>query len=65
MFSERNQEITNIRVQPNSIIVEIDYVGRLSIDLPNGPKAGEKVELSGVSEFKFLDGRIITIIDRS
>ncbi|MEE4210626.1 MAG: nuclear transport factor 2 family protein [Parvularcula sp.] len=65
MFSERNQEITKIRVQYNSIVFEIAYVGKLSIDLPNGPRAGEKVELSGVSEFKFLDGKIIAIIDRS
>lgn len=65
MFSERNQEITKIRVQSDSITAEIAYVGKLSIDLPNGPKAGENIELTGMSEFKFHDGKIIAIIDRS
>lgn len=65
LFRERNQSIREIRVQSNAIVIEVAYAGTLSIDLPNGPKAGEKVKFLGTSEFEFHDERIISIIDRS
>lgn len=65
LFSARNQVIREIRVQSNVIIIEVAYAATLLIDLPNGPKAGEKVEFLATSEFEFRDGRIISVIDRS
>ena len=65
MFSQRNQTLKAVSAQHATLVAEIDYVGTVSKDLPNGLKAGEKIELSGVSEFTFLDGKIASIVDRS
>ena len=65
MFSQRNQTLKAVSAQHATLVAEIDYVGTVSKDLPNGLQAGEKIELSGVSEFTFLDGKIASIVDRS
>ncbi|TDL74154.1 nuclear transport factor 2 family protein [Palleronia sediminis] len=65
MFSQRNQTVKAVSAQHAALVAEIDYVGTVSKDLPNGLKAGEKIEISGISEFTFLDGKIASIVDRS
>lgn len=65
MFSQRNQTVKAVSAQHATLVAVIDYVGTVSKDLPNGLKAGEEIELSGVSEFTFLDGKIASIVDRS
>lgn len=65
MFSQRNQTVKAVSAQQATLVAVIDYVGTVSKDLPNGLKAGEKIELSGISEFTFLDGKIASIVDRS
>lgn len=65
MFSQRKQTVKAVNAQHTTLIVEIDYVGTISRALPNGLQAGEKLELSGISEYTFLDGKIASIVDRS
>jgi ketosteroid isomerase-like protein len=64
-FSERTQTITSIRFGESQTEVDIDYIAILAIDLPNGMKIGDKLELKGKSIFRFSDGKIIDIQDIS
>jgi steroid delta-isomerase-like uncharacterized protein len=64
-FSEREQRVTSMRIEHGRVIVDIDYRGRLAVDMPGGPPAGTLIELRGQSEFSFSDGKIDIIIDRS
>lgn len=64
-FKERKQTITSWDFQDNLVKIEIEYVGVLAIDLPNGMKTGETLQLTGTSEFLFQKDKIISIIDRS
>jgi hypothetical protein len=54
-FIEREQKITNIRFNDDKVEIDIDYKGILAVDLPNGLKAGDKIELNGKSIFKYKD----------
>jgi len=65
LFSEREQRISSIRFDHGMAIVTIDYRGKFAQDIPNGPRAGEIITLSGTSEYSFREGRICKIIDRS
>lgn len=65
MFSEREQRITSIEQSDDSVIVSIAYRGQLAADIPNGPRAGTVLALSGEAEFAFKDGLIVEIVDRS
>jgi ketosteroid isomerase-like protein len=64
LFSEREQRISSIQFDGRTAIVTIEYRGRFAVDVPNGPRAGEVIELRGTSEYSFRDGRITKIIDR-
>jgi hypothetical protein len=65
LFSEREQRITALELSEGSIIASIAYRGRLSGDIPNGPRAGTVLALHGRSGFSFNGGLIIKIVDRS
>jgi hypothetical protein len=43
------------------MIVKIDYNGTLAVDVPDGLKKGDKVELMSHSVFQFKEGKIISI----
>ncbi|MEL6836505.1 MAG: nuclear transport factor 2 family protein [Bacteroidota bacterium] len=65
-FSERRQTITNWEyVSPDLVRIGIAYRGVLAVDLPNGMKAGELLELTGSSVFQFRRQQIIGIVDES
>lgn len=64
-FQEREQRISSWEFESGSITVEIDYRAVLAIDLPNGLKAGDALELKGWSTFKFEGDKIIHLIDIS
>jgi len=64
-FQEREQRISSWEFEIGSITVEIDYRAVLAIDLPNGLKAGDALELKGRSTFKFEGDKIIHLIDIS
>lgn len=65
LFKEREQTITGIQFSDNTTEVQIDYTGILASDLPNGPKAGDTIQLKGKSTFIFRDGKVILIRDES
>ncbi|HAS8484195.1 TPA: nuclear transport factor 2 family protein, partial [Vibrio vulnificus] len=46
-------------------MVNIDYTGTLAIDLPNGLKSGQVLELKGQTYFEFQNGKISHIKDVS
>jgi len=75
VFAERQQSVTRwdsadsgtgISVDSGTgISVDIAYRGKLARAIPGGPPAGTVLELAGVSEFGFADGKISRIVDRS
>ncbi|MFD7523069.1 nuclear transport factor 2 family protein [Paenibacillus chitinolyticus] len=65
LFSQRCQTITDYTVKDDRVEVEIDYEGTLAADLPNGPRAGEKISLKGKSVFTFEGGKLLVIEDYS
>lgn len=65
IFKVRHQEITAIVYGDNHVEVDIHYTGIFAIDLPNGLKAGDPIEMTGKSVFQFHDGLIIKLVDMS
>ncbi|GAV11800.1 hypothetical protein PBN151_1729 [Paenibacillus sp. NAIST15-1] len=65
LFSSRRQTILQYIESDGSIEIEIDYEGTLALDLPNGLKAGDKIQLTGKSIFTFTNGKISSIEDHS
>jgi ketosteroid isomerase-like protein len=65
LFSSRTQAVKTIRIEGDSAFVEIEFLGVLAQDLPNGLKAGETLALKGTSEFVFTNGFISSIVDKS
>jgi len=65
LFKEREQQIIDITFHNDDAEVAIDYFGILAVDIPNGPKAGEKIELKGKSIFRFKDSKIVELKDIS
>ena len=65
-FSARRQTITAWEfLSPETVRININYLGVLAVDMPNGMKAGDTLELTGSSEFTFKDEQIIGISDVS
>ncbi|MEM9822880.1 MAG: nuclear transport factor 2 family protein [Bacteroidota bacterium] len=62
-FKARQQKIAHWTFREDTVVVEIDYEGILAIDLPNGMKAGERLQLKGRSEFTFAAMKIIQLRD--
>jgi hypothetical protein len=52
-------------IKDNEAQVQISYRGIIAQDLPNGWKAGDKLEMAGQSVFRFQDGKISSITDIS
>ena len=65
IFSERQQKIENISFGDDGCEIEIDYRAKLAADLPNGLKAGDEINLTGKSIFRFEGGKISEIYDIS
>ncbi len=64
-FSERCQRIEKLSFINNMATAEIDYTGVPAMDLPNGMKKGETLNLKGISEFIFENDEIVSIKDIS
>ncbi len=64
-FKQRQQTITDIHFEPKQTVVFLDYQGVLAVDLPNGLKAGDTLNLKGKSIFRFEDNKIISLEDIS
>jgi len=65
LFKSRCQTVTGYQFSGDTATIEIEFVGELSVDVPDGPKAGEVLKLKGKSEFIFKNGSIIRLTDIS
>ncbi|MED3553111.1 nuclear transport factor 2 family protein [Cytobacillus praedii] len=65
IFANRRQTIVSYSAIDNNVEVQIQYEGILAVDLPNGLKAGDKLQLKGKSVFQIKDGKILLIEDYS
>lgn len=65
LFKERKQTVTNWIIGENKIAIEIDYMAILSELLPNGLKAGDSINLKGVSIYEFENKKIKRLCDFS
>jgi hypothetical protein len=64
-FKQREQTIESWSFNDQKVTIDIGYKAILAIDLPNGLKAGDTLELKGKSEFEFENGKIKSITDKS
>ena len=64
-FKKRKQTIETWNFSETKVTIEIDYKSILAVDLPNGLKKGDTLELKGKSEFEFENGKIKSITDKS
>lgn len=62
---QRNQTVESWEFNGPKVTIKIDYKAVLAIDLPNGLKAGDSLELKGESEFEFVNSKINCIRDKS
>jgi len=65
LFSKRTQTILSFKHEENSSEIEISYHAQLAMDLPNGMKKGEELQLKGKSVFTFSGNKIIGLTDIS
>ena len=65
MFASREQAIVSLEFDPDQVIANIAFAGRLAVDIPDGPTAGSEVAMQGNSTFTFDGERIATIVDRA
>lgn len=65
LFSRREQKITNLEFSENAAEADVFYTGTFTVDLPNGLKAGDEINLAGKSIFRFAGDKIVEIEDRS
>ncbi|MDD3342202.1 MAG: nuclear transport factor 2 family protein [Sulfurospirillaceae bacterium] len=65
LFTSRKQTITNVETNETQTCIDVTFEATLTIDLPNGLKTGELLQLQGRSEFMFREGKIVSIVDRA
>ena len=65
LFTKRTQTIKSWKHDNTVTEIEVDYKAILAIDLPNGLKKGEDLDIQGKSIFKFLGNKIIELTDIS
>jgi hypothetical protein len=65
LFSSRNQQMSNFQAMGNQAFIDVDYIGVIAADPPNGMKEGTTLRIKGKTEFGFRDGKIYKITDIS
>lgn len=65
LFTQREQCITSFDHEDDATEIGISYKATLTMDLPNGMKKGDVLELKGRSVFRFADHTITAITDIS
>ncbi|ASA25804.1 nuclear transport factor 2 family protein [Paenibacillus donghaensis] len=63
IFASRHQSINDYSAIDGKVEIQIDYEASLAVDLPNGLKIGDKLQLQGKSIFEIRDGKISLIED--
>lgn len=64
-FTKRNQQIVAWQYVNDVLVLQIKYEATLAKDLADGFMKGDKIIIKGTSEFKFLDERIVDIVENS
>ncbi len=64
-FSVRKQTITSLIHDEITTIAEINYYAVIAMDLANGLKAGQELNMKGRSIFQFSDNKIVRLADMS
>jgi hypothetical protein len=65
IFSSREQTITAFLHNENWSEIEIEYHAVLAVDLPNGLKKGDELDMKGKSVFEFSENKITRLTDIS
>ncbi|WP_121808760.1 nuclear transport factor 2 family protein [Mucilaginibacter kameinonensis] len=65
LFERREQIIRSFKHTGSKTEIEIDYNDIIAIDLPNGLKKGDEMNLKGHSIFTFEGDKIVGIMDIS
>jgi hypothetical protein len=65
IFKEREQKIISYNETNDKINIKVQYQAVLAVDLPNGLKNGEVLNIQGKSEYIFKDKLIYSIVDES
>jgi steroid delta-isomerase-like uncharacterized protein len=65
LFRQRQQTVKRIVAGENAVALEIVYRAVVAVDLPNGWKAGQTIDLRGASFFRLRDGLIAELTDLS
>jgi hypothetical protein len=65
LFDERHQGILSFETDGSRAIASIAFRAVVAVDIPNGPRQGQVLSLTGRSEFEFKDGAIFKIRDIS
>jgi hypothetical protein len=65
IFSSRRQTVIDYTAIDDKAEVQIEYEAILAVDLPNGLKSGDKIQLKGKSIFGLNEGKISLIEDYS
>ncbi|RUL75264.1 nuclear transport factor 2 family protein [Dyella choica] len=65
LFSARHQTITTYSEAAGVAYAQVHFLGTFAVDLPNGVRAGQSIELDGRSEYREREGRLIYIADYS
>jgi steroid delta-isomerase-like uncharacterized protein len=65
LFQQRRQTVKFIVASENAVALEIGYSAVVAVDLPNGWKAGQTIDLRGASFFRLRDGLIAALTDLS
>ena len=63
LFKKRKQTITHYSFGKDYVEIRVNYSAIVAIDLPEGIKAGDSLELKGRSIFMFKDNKIIELKD--
>lgn len=64
-FKERRQTVQKAVTSGETTVLTIRYDAIVAMDLPNGWRAGQKLEFDGTSEFQVRGDKIVHITDRS
>ncbi|MFJ9384096.1 nuclear transport factor 2 family protein [Peribacillus sp. NPDC101481] len=65
IFSSRRQTVIDYSAIDDKAEVQIEYEATLAVNLPNGLKSGDKIQLKGKSIFGLYEGKISLIEDYS
>jgi hypothetical protein len=63
IFSSRKQLPLAFYHENERTLVDISYEATIGMDLPNGMKEGQKIQMSGKSIFEFEEGKITVLTD--